>query len=230
MSTTPRLVHRSTRQVEFVFRNKTGVAAWSVQAANTLDQAFTATTAMFRVIRDGTYRSPGIIGRRLGHTQYNDRGLARALFDFEDFWAPAGTLPHDKDQSYVRIREVDQGGALRPEGPVFVVPPPTFFVSPRPVLTLAGTAPSVAATATGTPPTGSMHVITPRFFDYCGIRNRSGANDIYLSFGMGSPEILVPSGGTKDIYDAADSEIIIRGDGGTAAFDAQFAIVNGEMA
>jgi hypothetical protein len=230
MSTVPRLTERSARLVELTFREKPQASGFRVFAANTLTQAWAGSTAMFTVQSGGTYRSPGIRRRRLGLTQYSNRNLSRVIYDPEDFWVAGGTLPHDAHQAYLRVAEVNPAGTVLPVGPVFVVPQPTFFSTPRPVVTLAGTAPSVAASGIDVPPATAMHIVFPRFFDYCGITNKDGANDIFLSFNTGTPEIRIEAGASKDIYDAADSELLIRGDGGTADFDAQFAIVNGEMA
>jgi len=233
MATVPRMTYRYNRQIELTLRQKANVNQYQLGAANTLDTAFAGTTAMFRVASGGTFRSPGIRKRRLGHTQYCNRGLSWVMYDPEDYWpsAPA-VLPHDSDISFVRVAEVDFTGALRPEGPILVLPPAKFFSTPRPVLTLQGTAPNVAATPTGLPPTGSMHIIMPRFFDYCHITNKEpvGGNSIWISFGDGMPEIEVIGGMSRDIYDAADHELLIRSEAGGVLFDAAFALVNGEMA
>jgi hypothetical protein len=230
MSTVPRLTERYERRVELISNDLPSVAALRVGAANTLTTAFAGTTAMFDVPNPGTFRSPYIRRKRWGLTQYHNRGLSRALFDPEDYWptAPA-VLPHDADISFIRVSEIDHSGAVRPEGPILVVPPPGFFSTPRPVLTLQGDAPDVAGTPTGLPPMGSMHVYMPRFFDYCNVTNKGGA-PLWLSFGRGLPEIEIGAGVSRDIYDAADNEILIRGQGAVVAFDGAFALVNGEMA
>lgn len=230
MSTVPRLTERHPRLVELVFNDDPAVQWYRVGASNTLTGAFAGTTAMFDVLNPGTFRSPYIRSKRWGLTQYHNRGLSRAIYDPEDYWVAGGTLPHDADQGYLRVSPVDANKVVGAEGPIFVLPPHTFFTTPRPLMTLQGEAPDVAALPTGLPPLGSMHVVLPRFFDYCGITNKDAANSLWLSFGRGTPEIEIPFGTTKDIYDAADNEIIIRGQGGAVAFDAQFALVNGEMA
>jgi len=231
MSHVPRLTERYDRLVELVFRNDPALAKFRVYGAYNLNTAFTAANQMFDVPNAGTYRSAGIRSRRLGHTQYHNRGLSRAIYDPEDFWSGGSTLPHDSDIAFLRVAGVDRSGTEHSQGPILAIPPPNFFTTPRPMLTVAGTAPNVAATSSGIPPAGALHFYTPRFFDYVAIRNKEagGGTSIFLSFGRGLPEIEVPAGEVKDVYDAADNEILIRGDSGTAAFDAQFALVNGEM-
>lgn len=232
MSTVPRMTERSHRLVELVLTSRPGVAKFQVGAANTLDTAFVGTTPMFTFPADGTFRSPSVRKRRLGHTQYNNRGLARAHYDPEDYWTAGSTLPHDAHIGFVRVAEVAPDGTVGAEGPIYIVTPAHFFTTPRPLLTIQGTAPDVAASGIGIPPQGAMHFYTPRFFDYCGITNKEpvGGNSLFISFGEGLPEIEIPPATTRDIYDAADNEVFVRGGGGPVAFDAVFAVVNGEMA
>jgi len=228
MATVPRLTERYDRRVELVVPNNPMVSAFRFGAANTLDLAFAGTTVMFDLPNQGTYRSRYIRRKQWGLTQYHNRGISRALYDPEDFWplAPA-TMPHDKDISFLRVRQVNNAGVVSPEGPIFVVPPPGFFSTARPVLTLAGTAPQVAPTAAGLPPVGSMHAYLPRYFDYATIIN-NGAASIWVSFNEGLPEIEVGAGISRDIFDAADNEIFVRSNTpGGIAFQIGMAIDNG---
>ena len=229
MPTTPRLTQRYERQVELVFRDQADVAAYQVQAANTLDLAFAGATSMFTLARGATLRSPTIQRRRLGLSEPQNRGLSRAFYDPEDYWAPAGQLPHDAAASYLNVRERSAAGVLRPAGPILIVPPPGFFVTTRPSLTIAGTAPNVAASATGNPPDGALRFVLPRFADSTTIANRGGAT-LFVSFNPGLPEFQVASMTTAILPDAAVSEVFVRGSGATVAFTMYFAIVNAEMA
>jgi len=231
MSTVPRLISHYGRQVELTIKSKPTVEYYQIGAANTLDTAWAGTTAMFRVPRDGTFRSPYIRQKRWGRTQNNNRGLTWMLYDPEDYWslAPAA-MPHDSDIAYLRVAEVSPVGVVGPEGPVLVLPPAGFFSTPRPRLVVVGTAPVAAAAPNLLPPPGSMRFILPRFADYVDIRNQDVANPMYVSYGTGLPEVEIPPSDSRAHFDAAFEEIYVRSTGGPVAFDMHFAIVNGEMA
>lgn len=229
----PRLTLRYDRLVELVLPANAEVAAYQVGAANTLDAAFAGTTAMFKVgsWSGSTYRSRGIRERGLGRTQYENRGLVRAVYDPEDFWplSPA-TLPHDAHTGYLRVAVVNTAGVVQPEGPIFVLPTPGFMSTPRPSLSVTGTAPNVAATATLLPPSGALHFVLPLFADRVSIQNRDPLVDLFVSFDKGQTELMVPATETRTFFESAVSEVYIRGAGGAVVFDMSAALVNGEMA
>lgn len=226
---TPRCTIRYANLIELVFTNQQDTQAWVVQAANSLDNAFAGATTMFTLSRGTTYRSKTIRRKKWGLTQYENRGLSRVTYDPEDFWAPAGQLPHDADCTYLRAREVDASGTSRPAGGILVIPPAGFFSVTKPSLTIAGTAPNVAASGTGVPPADSMHFVLPRFADYSAIYNTSNVS-LFLSFGSGQAELEVPAQSDRAFYNASISEIFVRGEGGTAGFSMYCAICNAEMA
>lgn len=228
-TTTPRLTNRYDGFVELVMRNSADVAAYRVSAANTLDDAFSAPTAMFTVQRGGTYKSRTLKRRRLGTSIYMNRGLTFAQYNPEDFWVAGGTMPHDADVSYVVVEEQNSAGTFRPEGPILVVPAPGFFTTTRPSLIVAGTAPNVAASATGVPPDGALRFVLPRFADSTTITN-GGGSSIFVAFAAGSAEFEVLDAQSVLLPDGAVSEVFIRGDGGAIPFSIFFAIVNAEMA
>ena len=226
---TPRCTLRYANMVELVFQNQQDVQSWVVQAANSLDAAFAGATTMFTLGRGTTYRSNTIRRKKWGLTQYENRGLSRVTYDPEDFWAPAGTLPHDADTSYLRVQEVDAAGVTRPAGAILIIPAGGFYSGTKPKLTISGTAPNVAASATGVPPAGSMHFVLPRAADYSAIYNTSAVS-IFLSFAPGEAELEVPANSDRAFYNATVSEIFVRGDGATAGFSMYLAVNNGEYA
>jgi len=228
MSTIPRLTERRQRQVEFTFRNKPTVASYRVGAANTLDVAFAGTTAMFDVRKGSTFSSPTIQRRRVNRLQSSLRGLTKAMYDPEDYWVGGSTLPHDANYGYVRISEIALDGTVKPEGPIFIVPNPPFFETGRPNLTVSGTAPNVAGTLTEIPPEGALHFVPPRYSDNLRIKNVGGAS-IFVAFNPGQPMVEIPSGENQNFFDGTITEVFLRGDGATVAFDAYFAIVNGNL-
>lgn len=229
----PRLISRYDRQVELTLPANRGIRSYELGAANTLDAAFAGTTTLFQVsaLPGSMYRSKGLRKRRVGGSSASFRNLVRAVYDPEEFWPDSPTtLPHDIHQGYLRVAEVDHAGTVLPEGPILVLPAGKFFRSPRPSLSLSGTAPNEAALATLLPPSGAMHVVLPRFSDRVTIRNKDATNDLFVSFGEGQPENLVPANEENTFFEAAVSEVFLRGEGATVAFDASFAVVNGEMA
>lgn len=225
MATVPRIVLRSVGYVEMVTRNSPDISGWRYGAANDLDTAFGGTTPMFTVDRDGAYRSPTIRQKRWGFSQSEYRGLTRVVYDPEDFWVAAGTLPHDTETAYMTLEERNAAGAFRPPGPILVVPVPGFFSTPRPVLNIAGTAPAVgAAVCSSAPPAGAMHVVFPQFTDFMSFNNTS-ANSIFLSFGEGMAEVEVATNTTMQLFQNVVSEIYIRASV-ASLFSAAFTVVN----
>lgn len=229
MPTSPRLTYRYERFVELVLQNKSDVSAYRFGAANTLDTAFAGTTPMFTVAQGATFQSPSIRDRKVGRSVYTNRGLTVVHYDPEDYWVGGGTLPHDAAGGYIRVAEQNAAGVFRPEGPILVLPPPGFFITTRPNLTVAGTAPNVAASPTGVPPAGALHFVLPRFADSTTITN-SGGSSIYVSFNPGLPEFEIFSNQTILLPDGAVSEVFVRGDGAAVPFSIFFAVVNAEMA
>lgn len=224
MATIPRLLHRFDHQVIMTIRSRADVRAYRFKSSNTLDTAFAGATDMFDARREAGFRSPSIRRRRLGLHGQSQRGLTRVHYDPQDY--QGGAVPPDAHISFLRIAEIANDGTVRPDGPILVIPTPNFLSTPRPHLTVAGTAPSVAALATLLPPSGSMHFALPRHADYSSFTNTSVV-DLYVSFDPGQPEVVVPAGETISFYDATISEVFVRGDGGAATFTAYFALVNG---
>ena len=230
MTTIPRLLDRLPNRVEMAIRDPgPDVSAFVFGIADTLDNAFSSPNAVFTVNRNGWYRSQSIIRRKWGTTDGSERGLTRVFFDVEDFWQPGGTYPHDPNQFYVTIAEVSAAGVQRPFGPVLAVPPPMFYDTPRPTMSLVGTAPNVAGIPTGFPPVGAMAVALPRYSTNIRVRNAEpgGGNTLYFSFDDGQPEISMGPGESDIFYDSSVSDILVRGDGGTAAFEIRCALING---
>jgi len=227
MPTTPRIVTRFANRTEFLIRDPgADVSVYKFYGANTLNAAFVAPNFLFSVPRLNHYRSNSIVTKRWGLSGMNYSGLTRALVDFEDFWVAGGTLPHDVDQLYIRVSEVNGAGVERPAGPILVVPPPNFYDVPRPAMTVSGIAPDVAADPAGFPPTGSLHFAVPRFTDNIRIKNAS-ISTLYIAFDAGQPEMSVPPNSTEVFYGSAISDVYAHGVGAEVEFEIRFAIANG---
>ena len=233
MNTIPRLISRFPNRVEMVIPDPgPDVSAFVFGIADTLDNAFTAPNAAFTVLRNGGYRSPSIVRRRWGFVDGTTRGLTYVYFDVEDFWQTGGTWPHDPNQFYLTLAEVNAAGVQRPFGSVLAVPPPMFYDTPRPTMSLAGTAPNVAATATGLPPAGAMAIALPRYSTNVRIRNAApviGGSTLYFSFDDGQPEISMGPGESDIFYDSSVTDILVRGAGGTVPFEIRCALINGSV-
>lgn len=229
MSTSPRLTYRYAHSVELIVQNEADVSAYRFSAANTLDTAFAGTTTMFEVPQGSSYRSMSLRRKRLGTSIYTLRGITAAMYDPEDFWVAGGALPHDTEAAYLRVEERNVAGVYRPPGPILIVPPPNFFITTRPNLTVHGTAPNVAPTATGNPPAGAMNFVLPRYADTATIGNRGGAS-LWVSFNPGLPEFEVPSGDTIWMPNSGITAVFIRGEGAAVEFSIYFTVINAEMA
>ena len=227
MSTLPRVTERWANYVEMVFRNNPDVNSWVVGAANNLDVAYAGVTTMFSIARGSTYQSRTIRQKRIGRTQYENRGLARAFYDPEDYWVAGGTLPHDYETTYLRVSEVGPTGIVRPAGPILIVPSKDFYYNTRPKLTIVGTAPDVSGSTNRNPPPDSMHFVLPRYADSCTCMNRGDTNSLYISFAAGEPELEIPKGETVYLNEAVISDVYVRGN---TAFQLYVALVNAEMA
>ena len=230
MSTIPRLLFRFPNRVEMVIRDPgPDVSRFVFGITDTLDHAYASPNTVFTVSRNGWFRSPSIIKRKWGLTDGTNRNLTRIFFDVEDFWQPAGTFPHDPNQFYLVVAEINAAGVQRPWGPILSVPPPMFYDTPRPTMGLAGTAPNVGGLPTGIPPVNSMHVALPRYSTNIRIKNTeaAGGNNLCFSFDDGQPEITMEPGDSDIFYDSSVTDILLRGDGGTASFEIRCALING---
>ena len=230
MTTIPRLLDRYQNRIEMCIRDPgPDVSAFQFGIADTLDNAFAAPNSVFTVKRNGWYRSQSIIRRGWGLSGGSERGLTRVYFDVEDFWQAGGTYPHDGNQFYLRIAEVNAAGVARPWGPIVPIPPPMFYDTPRPTMSLSGTAPSVAGLPTGLPPVGDLAIALPRFSTNIRVRNAEpgGGNTLYFSFDDGQPEMSMGPGESDIFYDSSVTDILVRGGGGTAAFEIRCALING---
>lgn len=225
--TSAHLIERHPGVVDLSVRNNPVHQSYIFGSAATLDLAFAGSNPMFTVRRGRTFKSPTLQRNRVNFVGEKNWGLTRASYDPKDY--ASATIPGDSDISFVRIAPVDNAGVTLPEGPILVVPPPGFFTAGRASLTLNGTAPSVAALPTLLPPPGTMLIDLPKFAKNITIHNDGGA-PLAVSFGLGRPEFVIPNGDLKSFHETGASLLSLRGDGGTAAFRATFALVNGLLA
>lgn len=225
----PFLYARPDQYAELVFFDKPEVMTWEVSVDNTIDNAFATPTAQLTVPKVSGYRSQTIRRNGWGRTQYHDRNRTRAFIHWDDVWAAGSTQPHNSQPGYLRVREIYHSGTTSAWSPILIIPPPGFFSSPRPSLTIRATAPNVALPADGLPPAGALHLMLPRFSDWLAVSTTSATGLYVATKDNMSMQTL---GGNSELafYDGVTTELLLIGNGGTATFDVRAAIVNGEMA
>lgn len=227
--TIPHLYHRHPEFAELVFEHRPNVASWDVSADFGVDNAFTTPTAIANVQAGVGYRSAWVRRRGLGFTQYTERGRTRAYIRWDDGWTAGSTVAHNHQTAFVRAREVFFDGTTGAWGPILVVPPPSTFATPRPFLTIRGTAPSIATPADNMAPSTAMHIVFPKFADRVTFTTTTSTPmQVAIHRGMELQEIIGDA--SVEMTDGTVNEVLLIGTGGAAAFDLRAALVNGEMA
>lgn len=224
-------VQRSTGLTDLVVRSRPNVAQYRFSAADTLDNAFTAPVALFTVPVNTQFISRSLRLQRRGFFDESTTGLTRATFNINDF-AAAG-VPGDSVISFITVtfQPIGVPAFVGTPAPILVVPPPGFFNTGRRMLTLTGTAPSLAGQANNLPPPGVMNVVLPKFADQIRVEN-TGANNLFVSFDEGLPEYEIPAAGTTFaiFQEAGIQQIFLRASGGATTFQIAASIVNGLQA
>lgn len=230
---TPFIVDRYPGIIEMAVANKPQTASYRFGVANTLDQAFTSVTTLADVRKGTSFRSPTLVMSALNRCADSRKGQTRFSVDLTDY-ASLANVSGDAATAYFRVSEINHAGAVLTPGPILVVPPPYFNTSPYRTLALTGTAPLVAATATGLPPTGGMVVSFPVHLDLLTIYNDDSANEnsMFVSLGAGQQEIEIPYNASN--VSAADltlpfagSVVYIRSSGANVPFRLTATLVAG---
>lgn len=228
MSPDLQFIGRHQGVVDLAISNNPTYRAFRVSGALTLDAAHSTSVAMMTVPMGQSYRSRTL--RRRGNYGVDDsnKGLTRIVFDPNDF--VGATLPGDDQVAFLRARGIDHGGTAQEEGPILVVPLPGFF-SENVSLPVQGTAPNVAALSSNYPPPDALWMRTPRVCGDATVVNAEagGGRSLFVSIG-GMPEFEIPADTSFTFKNVGGVLFSFRGSGGTAAFRATFAIVNGIQA
>jgi len=200
---------------------------------------------LFRVDSGGFFRSPEIIRRRLMFDEVT-RGITRAVFDLNDFVAPAAPqpLPNDQQILYIALQQeratlvgpvVVLGAADTGEnilGPALAVPSAGFFGMIESTLAVHGWAPGAALGATvtvGQPvaydadwqTVNPIHLILPKPTTSITVRNLDAIEGLVYSFGLDQQMQTILSGGERTQFGAV-KEIVLASD--HAANACQFSI------
>lgn len=227
MTTSAQLIERFPGFVDLAIRNQASVASYTIGGDVTLDGAYGGVTAMVTVPKGSTYRSRTLRIHKINQVEESNRGLTRVQYDPNDY--ASATLPGDGVIGFIRIIENDYSGTPLPAGPILVVPPSGYLKAGKSTLLLQGTAPNVASPGNGLPSQNSMWIEYPRFLEELKIYN-DGGSSIFISPGIGFPEMEVPSGDIVQLHTWGTNEILIRAQGGTSAFRLQAVLVNGIQA
>jgi hypothetical protein len=182
---------------------------------------------MVTVPKGSTYRSRTLRIQKTNRVEESNRGLTRVQYDPNDY--ASATLPGDGVIGFIRIIENDYSGTPLPAGPILVIPPSGYLKAGKSTLLLQGTAPNVASPGNGLPSQSSMWIEYPRFLEELKVYN-DGGSSIFISPGIGFPEMEVPSGDIVQLHTWGTNEILIRAQGGTSAFRLQAVLVNGIQA
>ena len=204
------LLQRSPNLVEMFRHDSLPTAGYQLWAAGTLDDAYgnpaasgvggAGPDAMFQVTRGQQFRSPTLRRKGLGFYETNRRGQTHIVYDIEDYITVGGEIPTDDKWHFIRAQENRSGVGLLTVagprallGPIYCVPPATFFGMPNPSFTLTGTAPSGTTSAAGAPPVYDedvtsaagrpLHIVFTRPLVYLTVFNdeAGGGNNILIS-------------------------------------------------
>ncbi len=227
MTTSAQLIERYPGFVDLAIRNRSAVASYTIGGEVTLDGAYAGVTNMVTVPKGSLFRSRTLRIQKINRVEESNRGLTRIQYDPNDYASP--TLPGDSVVGFIRVIENDYAGLALPPGPILVVPPSGYLKSGKSTLLLEGTAPNVPSPGNGLPSPSSLWIEYPRFLEEVRVYN-DGGNGIYISPGIGSPEMEVLAGTQVQIHSWGTNEILIRGEGGTSAFRIQGVLVNGIQA
>lgn len=195
----PSVNRRMPNRIEFLIRNgPSEILHYQVLAADKLDDAYgpdngvggLGAEEMFEFRNRRSFISKGLRESRLANFgNPNRRGLTQAIFDPDEFATDANRIPFDKQTGFYRIREFDGSTNTYGDlGPIIVVPPPDFFQTTSPILTLTATTPAVPGyTAGDYPPPEAMNFYVPHHTQRIGIKNLDLDEPFYVSFGDGIP-------------------------------------------
>jgi len=237
----PNVLDRAPAYLTFQFRNDSNILGYRIRVANSLDNAYGAfngvggvgTTALFDVSRDQSLITKPIRLRRTAIMGDTTRGHTRATFDPNEFFGLSPEVPADSQMWFVRVQVRTVASPAFPgaatasnQSDILIVQDPAFFVVPRPALTLAGTAPSLATAAAGLPaPPEAMIFHLPAFGDSLVLTNLDGALDLFYATGRYQPLAVVPPNTTISHTTGMKDELVICATGGNPAFSLLVACV-----
>ena len=215
------LLQRSTHLIDLNVRNSTGVVAYQLRGAKTLNDAYgnfagsgvggTGTTFMMDALAGQTVRSPLVVPRTVGLEEVR-RGSTSFQFDINDFITPVIPPPFGSDDDYlfVRVREnhltsgwltvtAGPNAGMPIQGPILVVPTASNIAGLGSVLTMSGLAPSHTGCTFGNKPVFDMsvtdplpmYIALPKTARAVRITNLDDKVDLLMSYDIGAPMSLI---------------------------------------
>ena len=189
-----------------------GTSEYRITAASTLDDAYgndngvggAGGSEMFDVKSGSYFVSASVRQKRhhavdVPHGSGRDRKVTRFIWNPMDYYDPSSVdyaeVPQDEDVLFMRVqRYLDAVGDFVDDGPINVVLPQSSLTVARPLLTLAGTAPSVGAVAGEKASADAMHIHLPLHSAGFIMVNLDLAAPLFVSFGKGHPMAQIPPG------------------------------------
>lgn len=219
MSTLPRLSSRYHDRIELVFRNPANVMEYRVSAHKTLNGAFTGAVPLFSFPVGTHFRSPFIVKKGWGIINESMRGLSRVTFNLNDYQPLNPNIPSDHEVSYLRVEDM-VGGVWDSPTAVLVVPPPSFYGTNSPSLTLSGIAPGISAVPGDPPPSNAIMIAMPRTLKTAEIHNLLplGGSNLLISFGENMAMAAIPANKTSTSYGPVNFVALASADGTAIPF------------
>ena len=256
--TAPQLIERKAGIIDMMVRDQpqtTHLRFWGARTLNSaygnyatsgLTGAVTQVSELFTVGKSRQFRSATILQRRWSWYGENLKNTSRIAFDPADYAGDIATdLPPDDEYWFVRVQErraavgdylTVVGGAntgAPKMGPIYVVPPPSFFGQNNPTLVLQGTAPANTGCVAGSVPVihpdiqlpNPMHVVLPRSTCSITITNLDAVDTLLVSTGLGTPMAAVGPSDDPAIVFGSFKELVVAGAGATSPAFSVYAVV-----
>lgn len=243
-NTAVQLVERATNYVDLMIRDYPEASRFQLWAHRTLNDAYGDPTgsgvggakpvAFTTVNRGGAFRSPAVVKNKRGLVEDSRKGMCRIQFDPDDYAGSDPAFAPDSEFWFVRAQEyntalagflvitgaVDTGDPIL--GPIYVVPTTAYFGMSHPALPLEGLAPMATGCVAGSVPAvdvtcqvpNPMHIVLPRYTKSVTILNRSGANTLLISTGLGVPMTAIgPTDDPMTVFGGV-KELVVASAGG----------------
>lgn len=211
------VAYRAPNIVDVLMPKQQDVAGYRLKATPDLDGAPTAYTTILTARTGAGYLDPSVHRGKL-HTMPGNNHV-RAVFDPETFNATASIK--DSQQFWMRFAPVNSVGVPGADSDPYLVLTTSQHQGTERVV-ISGTIPASPTIA------GSLVLNLSRRMTQITITNRGG-NPLFLAFDEngGETEILVDE--NRAYWDSAQSQLVLRGSGGTTEFAATFVVVQDSL-
>ena len=228
---------RFANHIDATIPIEAGTSQYRITAASTLDDAHNGTASTLFDIPAGGFFASASVKSKKHHTNLpsgagRDRKVTRMVWDPMDYYDPTEPtleeVPEDGDVLFMRVqRYLDAADAFVNDGPINIVLPQSSLSVSRPLLTLHGTAPNVAATAGEKALPTAMHFHLPLHSAGFVLRNHDDTNPMFVSFAKGHPLVQVDPETSLSFPNANIAEVLIAGGGNQVSFSMVLTLQNG---